>query len=175
MGFPDVTMFPVIARMLSVTIGVLFGETDEMEAVNMKSQKTKTEYHEEFEVCQNIKVMLGNLCRVEVVDGEREKALIHAVGDPTFLRYFSVEREADRLLVEIKNPTGSALKWIPYDREEYTDENYVKIFTGCVDSDVAANNYLNLAGASSTNASGNYEVECRLVTEDDFPQDFPKS
>lgn len=172
-GLPDVTLFPVIARVLSVNIGVLFGETDEKEYNIMKKQRQKTEHFEEFEVCQSIKVMLGNLCRVEVVDGEREKALIHAVGDPTFLRYFSAEREDNRLLVEIKNPTGSALKWIPYDREGCTEENCVQIFTGCTDSDVVANNYLDLCAATSTNASGNYVVECHLAIEADFPSISP--
>lgn len=101
-GFPDVTLFPVLAETLSVPIGVLFGEESKKEDTIMEKNQTLTEYREEFEVCQNIKVSLGNLCRVEFIDGEREKAVVQAVGDPTFMRYFSVERESDKLLVDIK-------------------------------------------------------------------------
>ena len=169
-GFPDVTMFPAIAREFSVPIGVLFGEAVETEDIIMKNMKERAEYIEEFEVCQKIHVMLGNLCRVEFIDGVKENALVRAVGDPTFLKYFSVENEPDRLLVEIKNPSGSALKWTPYDREGYTGENFVQIFTGCEDPDVLVQNYLDVCGASDTNERGNYEVVCRLATEADFPQ-----
>ena len=157
-GFPDVTLFPILAETFSVPIGVLFGEESKKEGTIMEKNQTLTEYREEFEVCQNIKVSLGNLCRVEFIDGEREKALVCAAGDPTFMRYFSVERESDILLIDIKNPTGSAVHWKPYDREDYTGENFVQIFTGCVDADVLSHNYLDLCAITHENADGNHEV-----------------
>lgn len=150
-GFPDVTLFPVIAEVLSVPIGVLFGE-------NYRKETMILEYNAEFEVCQDIKVSLGNTCRVEFIDGKREKALVHAVGDPTFLQYFSVEKEADRLLVDIKNPSGSAVHWKPYDRDGYSGENFVQIYTGCADANVLSHNYLDLCAITHENANGNHEV-----------------
>ena len=169
-GFPDVTMFPVIAEALSVPIGVLFGEKTEEEDTIMEKQITLTEYQEEFEVCHETKVALGNLCRVEVIDGEREKALVRAVGDPTFMRYFSVEREHDRLYVSIKNPSGSSFVWKPYDREGYTGENFVQIFTGLPDDDTmtTAINSLDLCATTNyPNENGNYEVVVTLVPDED--------
>lgn len=165
-GFPDVTLFPVLAEMFSVPIGVLFGEESKKEDTIMEKNQVLTEYREEFEVCQNIKVSLGNLCRVEFIDGEREKAVVRAVGDPTFIRYFSVEREPDKLLVDIKNPSGSAVYWKPYDREGYMGENVVQIFTGCADSDVLSYNYLDLCAITNENARGNHEV--KVVTYKEY-------
>lgn len=166
-GFPDVTMFPVIAETLSVPIGVLFGEKTKEEDRDMEKTKAMMEYREEFEVCHETKVALGNLCRVEVIDGEREKVLVRAVGDPTFMRYFSVEREHDRLYVSIKNPTGSSFVWKPYDREGYTGENFVQIFTGCEDSDCLVTNYLNLCATTYyPNENGNYEVVVTVAPDE---------
>lgn len=167
-GFPDVTLFPVLAETLSVPIGFLFGEENKKEDTIMEKNQILTEYREEFEVCQNIKVSLGNLCRVEVIDGEMEKALVRAVGDPTFMRYFSVEKEPERLYISIKNPTGSAFLWQPYDREGYEGENLVQIFTGLTyeDSMITATNYLNLRATSRTNSNGNHEVEVTVMPDE---------
>lgn len=163
-GFPDVTMFPVIAETLSVPIGVLFGEKTEEEDTTMEKKPTVTEFKKEFEVSEYIDVVLGNLCRVEIIDGERQKALVHAVGDPTFIRFFSIEREPGRMLVEIKNPNGSTTEWDAYDREGYEGENYVQIFSGCEDSDNYVSNYLNLCATTYyPNENGNYEVVVTVV------------
>ena len=132
----------------------------------MENHQTAKEYNAEFEVCQSIKVSLGNTCRVEFIDGEREKALVRAVGDPTFISFFSAEREPDRLLIDIKNPSGSAVYWKPYDREGYTGENVVQIFTGCADADVLSHNYLDLCAITNQNARGNHEV--KVVTYKEY-------
>ena len=164
-GFPDVTLFPMIAEILSVPIGVLFGEKTK-EDTDMENHQSAKEYNAEFEVCQSIKVSLGNTCRVEFIDGEREKALVRAVGDPTFISFFSAEIETDRLLIDIKNPSGSAVYWKPYDREGYTGENVVQIFTGCADADVLSHNYLDLCAITNQNARGNHEV--KVVTYKEY-------
>lgn len=178
-GFPDVTLFPAIAKTLSVPIGVLFGEKIETEErTNMENMQNKlnnqrcqipdiaghqceTEYTEEFEVCDTISVRCGNVCRIEVISGIREKGLVRVVGDPVFLHYFAMEehisgqRESDGLLINIKNPTGSAFSRKPYDRQGYSSENFVQIFTGdsCVDvtvynylEDTTINHYINPQG-----------------------------
>ena len=179
-GFPDVTLFPVIAEILSVPIGVLFGEKIEAkEGINMENRpdnqygQCKKEYMEEFEKCRAISVRCGNVCRVEVISGISEKGHVHVVGDPVFLHYFSLEyatgqKEADGLLINIKNPTCSSSHWNSYDRQGYTGENFVQIFTGGSDNEVnvAVYNYLDLHCVSGTNARGNFEVVCRGADKD---------
>lgn len=173
-GLPDVTLFPLIAETLSVPIGILFGEKNKTEeGTNMENNQYEAGYTEEFEVCDTISVRCGNVCRIEVIHGVREKGYVRVVGDPVFLRYFALEehisgqKEPDGLLVNIKNPTGSAIIWKPYDREGYTGENFVQIFTGGskFDVNVTVYNYLDLHAANTINSQGNFEVrissECR--------------
>lgn len=186
-GFPDVTLFPVIAETLSVPIGVLFGEqieTEErMDMQNKQNSQNKQNdqferisidqreagYTEEFEVCDTISVRCGNVCRIEVIAGvdESGKGHVRVVGDPIFLRYFAMEyifgqKEPDGLLINIKNPTGSAVSWKPYDRQGYTGENFVQIFTGRSKSGVQVTvyNYLDLNLVSGINPQENYEAVC---------------
>lgn len=199
-GFPDVTLFPAIAETLSVPIGVLFGEqieTEErMDMENKQNSQNKQSnrfesisidqreagYTEEFEVCDAISVRCGNVCRIEVIDGINEsgKGHVRVVGDPFFLRYFSLEyitgqKEPDGLLINIKNPTGSAVSWKPYDRQGYTGENFIQIFTGAsspfsitsrssfmdaILCNVCVYNYLDLNIVSGTNPQGNFEAVC---------------
>ena len=156
-GLPDVTLFPVIAETLGVPVGVLFGEKSEKEALSMQKSISKTEYKEEFPPCKFIDASAGNVCRIEFIDGERERAKVRAVGDPTFIRYFSAEREDGRLLIEVKNPSGSAEKWTPYDRDGYEGENLVQVFTGRELSNVEVLNYLDLRCDTGEN-NGNYEA-----------------
>lgn len=180
-GFPDVTLFPAIAETLSVPIGVLFGEQIETEErMDMENSQNKQSdqfesilinqreagYTEEFEVCDVINVRCGNVCRIEVIDGVNEsgKGHVRVVGDPVFLRYFALEyisgqREPDGLLINIKNPTGSAVSWKPYDRQGYTGENFVQIFTGrsIIDVQVNVYHYLDLNAVNGINPQGNHE------------------
>lgn len=83
--------------------------------------------------------------------------LFHCFPCPTFIGYLSVEREDDRLLIKVKNPSGSVEKWMPYDREGYEGENLVEVFTGLEETSVDVINYLDLYCKSRENNS-NYEV-----------------
>lgn len=164
-GYPDVTLFPVIAELLSVPIGMLFGEETKNEEENSVSmQQAQSVYSGEFEVSKQIKVLLGNTCRVEFMEGQAECCKVKAIGDPVFLRYFDVEREGDTLLVNVKNPCGSETLWEPYDRQGYTGENLVKIYTGAAKdaTDMEAVNYLDLHAIGGSNERGNFQVECRV-------------
>lgn len=156
-GLPDVTLFPAIAETLCVPVGVLFGERSEKESSVMKKTKGRTEYEEEFEPCRFIDAAVGSVCRIVFIDGKREKASVKAVGDPTFIKYLSAEREDGRLLIEVKNPSGSAEKWMPYDRDGYEGENLVEVFTGREATNVEVLNYLDLC-CESRDKNGNYEV-----------------
>ena len=123
----------------------------------MQKTRGKTEYEEEFEPCQLIDTRIGNVCRIVFIDGKGQKAFVKAVGDPTFIGYLSVERDDGRLLIKVKNPSGSAEKWMPYDREGYEGENLVEVFTGLEETSVDVINYLDLYCKSREN-NNNYEV-----------------
>ncbi len=156
-GFPDITLFPAIAEIFDVPISILFGEKQETEESTMENYSSKTEYSKEFKPCKYIKAFTGNVCRIEFIDGKRDKALVRAVGDPVFIKFFSAEIDDGLLIIEVRNPNGSDLKWLPYEREGYTSENLVQVFTGCKESDVEVANYLDLDCISGYNAAGNYE------------------
>lgn len=156
-GFPDVTLFPVIAEVLGVPIGVLFGEEQTEENIMNKS----TEAYGEFAAaCKNITVYLGNKCRVEFIEDTGGICRMEAKGDPVFISYLDAEQDGDNLLVQIKNPCGSSIKWEEYDREGYTGENFVRIHTGMKDANVSTINYLDLTARGGDNADGNFEVLC---------------
>ncbi len=159
-GFPDVTLFPVIAEILSVPIGVLFGEKTKEDDTMLK----KTEYNKEFSACQTITVCLGNICRVEYIKIDDDICRVQAKGDPVFLRYFYVEQMGTELKVQIKNPSGSAIHWEPYDREGYTGENLVQIYVRWDDVNIYSVNYLDLNVLSHVNEQGNEEVVCNRLT-----------
>jgi len=155
-GYPDVTLFPVIAEILSVPIGVLFGETQSEENTVNKP----TEAYREFAPCQSITVYLGNKCRVVFIEDDSGISRIEAKGDPVFIRYLDAETDGNKLIVQIKNPCGSSIKWEEYDREGYDGENLVRIFyTG--EADICTINYLNLTAVSQDSADGNFEVICQ--------------
>lgn len=158
-GYPDVTLFPAIAEVLSVPIDVLFGEKSEEDTMIL----TK-EYSKEFALCKNITVYLGNICRVEYIESNDGVCRVEAEGDSTFIRFFETEQIGDKLEVKIKNPNGSEIHWEPYDREGYTDENYVRIHLGGEDVDYNNINYLDLQALWHKNEqSGNYEVICSKI------------
>ena len=155
-GYPDVTMFPVIAEVLSVPIGVLFGEKREE-----KTMSSKYKYGKEFAVCKNITVYFGNICRVEYIENKEGICKVEAEGDPVFIKYFDAEQTDDQLLVQIKNPSGSAIFWEPYDRQGYMDENKVWIYYCGKDVNYTNINYLDLQATIRRNEqSGNEEVIC---------------
>ena len=157
-GYPDVTMFPLIAEALSIPIGVLFGEKIRSE----KRVKKMNVYSKAFAMCSNITIYLGNICRVEFIENEEDTIRIEAKGDSTFIRYLDAEYEDETLLVQVKNPCGSSIRWNSYDREEYEGENFVRIYLGKKDVNINAINYLDLNALSRENEKGNFEVVCSI-------------
>ncbi len=143
-GFPDVTLFPVIADLFDVPIGVLFGEDTTSTKENKAMHNPSLEHTYVFEPLQSIDFSVNNCCRIRIIDGERENAQITVQGDPTFMEYYLVEKENGRLRISVKNPTGSDFHWKAYDRRGYEGENIITIYTGVADSNCYANNLLNL-------------------------------
>ena len=97
-----------------------------------------------FEPLKYIDFSVNNCCRIRVIDGVRDQARIIARGDPTFLEYFLIEKDEDRLRITVKNPSGSAFHWTPYDRGGCEEENTITVYTGVEDSNCFAQNYLDL-------------------------------
>ncbi|MBQ7935054.1 MAG: helix-turn-helix transcriptional regulator [Clostridia bacterium] len=143
-GYPDVTLFPVIADLFDISIGVLFGEKKSQEENNMNID-LKHERKFAFEPLKNIEIRVGNICRIEVIKGERENSALSIQGDSVFVEYFSVEKENGNLLLSIKNPTGTDTHWISYDRDGYEKDNVVQLYTGSDESDCTVINYLDLS------------------------------
>lgn len=163
-GYPDVTLFPVIADLFGVPIGVLFGEgydrTKEKETVK---EDLKQEQSYVYEPLQTIDFSINNCCRIRVIDGVRENAAVTIQGDPTFMEYVLVEKDDGRLRITVKNPGGSAFHWTPYDRGGYVGENLITIYTGVEDSDCFADNFLDLSMSQWKTEEGYDEwVVCTL-------------
>lgn len=162
-GYPDVTMFPVLAGVLDVPIGILFGEErekDHMEDGIMQETNIPQVYKKKFpmkdEAKDEIRFLLGNTCRVEVYFEPPEFGGIEveASGDPVFMRYFEIESFVyGELTVRIKNPSGSEEHWEPYDRKGYEGENLVKMRIAKTDEDphFYIVNYLDLAAYTGDN------------------------
>lgn len=156
-GYPDVTLFPIIAEIFVVPIGVLFGEDFE------STEEQVNGWNEiRFGCSSNIKVLLGNVCRVEFIEEAEKVGIVKVMGDIVFRQYFSVEENSDTLLIHIKNPNGSEIHWNEYDRYGFDDENVVQVFTGCAKDAINLEviNFLDLAVDSRENEKGNYEVKC---------------
>lgn len=149
-GYPDVTLFPVIADLFGVPIGVLFGEeTASEKEKNAMNEPIVSDPHIPgktycYEPLKHIDFSVNNCCRICVIDGVREQARVIARGDPTFLEYFLIEKDEDRLRITVKNPSGSAFHWTPYDRGGCEEENTITVYTGVEDSNCFAQNYLDL-------------------------------
>ena len=157
-GYPDVTMFPTLAEIFSVPIGVLFGEKKtEIGAVRTKGN---TFYAPDY---KRIYVELGNVCRVVFVGDKEQDGLVLAMGDPVFLQYFDAELEEGELRVILKNPLTSlaGTHWEPYDRGGYDGENLVEIHID-PDRDICKTilNYLDLHVYSGENVLGLDEILC---------------
>ena len=149
-GYPDVTLFPVIADLFGVPIGVLFGEETASEKENKAmNNPIVSNPHVPgktcvFEPLKYIDFSVNNCCRIRVIDGVRDQARVIARGDPTFLEYLLIEKDEDRLRITVKNPGGSAFHWTPYDRGGCEEENTVTVYTGVEDSNCFAENFLDL-------------------------------
>lgn len=157
-GYPDVTLFPVIAELFKVPIGVLFGEKAAEDADRNPIGK---EFNAYADICHKITVCLGNICRVVFIEDHSSKCRINAVGDSVFLRYFNIEQSDDSLTINIKNPSGSSVYWKEYDRS-YDGQNVVQISIGCAieNVDIITINYLDLNVNSRVNEQRCYEVVC---------------
>ena len=157
-GYPDVTMFPTLAEIFSVPIGVLFGE--KKTEIGVVRTKGNTFYAPDY---QRIYVELGNVCRVVFVEDKEQDGLVLAMGDPVFLQYFDAELEEGELRVILKNPLTSlaGTHWEPYDRGGYDGENLVEIYID-PDRDICKTilNYLDLHVYSGENVFGQEEVLC---------------
>ena len=149
-GYPDVTLFPVIADLFGVPIGVLFGEeTDSEKEKKAMNDPIVSNPHVPgktycYEPLNHIDFSINNCCRIRIIDGAREQARIIARGDPTFLEYLLIEKDEDRLRITVKNPSGSAFHWKPYDRGGYEEENTITVYTGVEESGCFAENFLDL-------------------------------
>ena len=97
-----------------------------------------------YEPLKHIDFSVNNCCRIRVIDGVRENATVTVQGDPTFMEYFLVEQDNGRLRITVKNPSGSAFHWTPYDRGGYEEENLITVYTGVEDSNCFATNFLDL-------------------------------
>lgn len=137
-GYPDVTLFPIIAELFGVSIGILFGESKEE---NDKMLNSVNEKNYTFEPLQDIEITVGNSCVIELFDGESENSRMSVTGDATFMEFFSVEKENGSLRICIKNPSGSDVCPI-YDRGGYQEPNRIEIHTGAADSNCVVKNYL---------------------------------
>ncbi|MBQ8642151.1 MAG: helix-turn-helix transcriptional regulator [Clostridia bacterium] len=157
-GFPDITLFPEIAQIFDVPIGILFGETYRL----TKKGASMTEYTMQFPSLLKCHIHLGNPCRLEFVEDTPDICRIVVKGDPVFLEYFFAETENDTLVLRVKNPCGSDILWLPYDRDGYTGENLVQIYTGTPwdNLDVCVVNYLDLCCSDQVNSHGNPEYVC---------------
>ena len=159
-GFPDVTLFPVIADLFDVSVNILFGESNNKEIYKMNIN-INNERKFIFEPLSSIDIRIGNTCRIEIIDGERENSLLNVKGDATFIEFFAVEKENGRLCISAKNPTGSDIYWTPYDRGGYQNDNIIQIHTGVASSDCTITNYLNLSLNQITSGSNSYTWICK--------------
>ena len=124
-GYPDVTLFPLIAELFGVDIGVLFGQSqDENESINYDNGKKFV-----FEPLHRVEFLVGNECDIRVTEKEDEKAHLEINGDISFIEFLGIENNNGILRVNVKNPTGSDTKWIPYDRGNYNKRNMITLHT----------------------------------------------
>lgn len=157
-GYPDVTLFPIIAEVFRVPIGVLFGETQE----DNEMPDIYCERKFVFEPLNTIDISVGNTCIIELYDGENKNSSLAATGDPTFMEFLSVEKENGSLKVCIKNPYGSDICPV-YDRGDYQNPNMIRIHTGVMNSDVVVHNYLNNMSCSCTDIDNGFRWVCESI------------
>lgn len=139
-GYPDVTLFPLIAELFNVEIGVLFGkDKEETENMNFVNEKQFV-----FEPLHRVEFLVGNECDIRVTEKEDEKAYLDIKGDSSFIEFLGIEKDDGVLRINVKNPTGSDTKWIPYDRGNYKNRNIITLHTGQEKCQLYVINYLDL-------------------------------
>ncbi len=125
-GYPDVTLFPLIAELFGVDIGVLFGQSKEDdENINHDNEKRFV-----FEPLHRVEFLVGNECDIRVIKKKDENAHLEVTGDASFIEFLGIENDNGILRVNIKNPTGSDTKWVPYNRGNYHKRNIITLYTG---------------------------------------------
>lgn len=139
-GYPDVTLFPLIAELFGVDIGILFGQSKE------KNENTNHNNEKKFvlEPFSRVEFLVGNECDIRVIEKENEKAYLEIKGDASFVEFLEVENNNGTLQISVKNPTGSGTKWIPYDRGNYNKRNIITLHAGKEDCQICVINYLDL-------------------------------
>lgn len=157
-GYPDVTLFPVIAELFGVPIGVLFGETNKEEemGINLNNERKFV-----FEPLNSIEIRVGNPCQIEVINGESDQSSLDVEGDAKFIEYFLVEKADGKLCVNVKNPTGSDTHWLPYDRGNYKKNNKIVIHSGVSEAECTVINYLDLEIYDCLTAGDTYKWVCK--------------
>lgn len=139
-GYPDVTLFPVIAELFGVDIGVLFGQDkDKKEVGNLFNEKKYV-----FEPIHEVRFHVGNECDIVVIRKEDENAYLDVKGDHSFIDFLALEKDNGVLYVDVKNPTGSDTEWIPYHRGNYNQRNTITLFTGKEYCELSLINFLDL-------------------------------
>ena len=139
-GYPDVTLFPRIAQLFGVDIGVLFGENKkEDEDMHHANEKKFV-----FEPLHRVELLVGNECEITIAEKEEETARLSLCGDASFMEFLGIENTGGTLRINVKNPTGSEKKWIPYDRGDYTGRNAITLHTGKEHCRIYVINYLDL-------------------------------
>ena len=159
-GYPDVTLFPVIAELFGVSVAVLFGET--LVSENNIEKYSDHERSFAFEQLKNIEIRVGNVCRIEVIDGVNESSRLDLEGDASFVEFFSIEKIYGGIKIEVKNPSGAGERWTPYDREGYSGENIIRIYTGSAWSNVDIYNYLDISVEETEKENGIFEWICNI-------------
>ena len=157
-GYPDVTLFPVIAELFGIPIGVLFGETNREEemGINLNNERKFV-----FEPLNSIEIRVGNPCQIEVINGESDQSSLDVEGDAKFIEYFLVEKADGKLCVNVKNPTGSDTHWFPYDRGNYKKNNKIIIHSGVSEAECTVINYLDLEIYDCPTADNTYKWICK--------------
>ena len=157
-GYPDVTLFPVIAELFGIPIGVLFGETNKEEEMGIHLNNERKFV---FEPLNSIEIRVGNPCQIEVINGESDQSSLDVEGDAKFIEYFLVEKVDGKLCVNVKNPTGSDTHWLPYDRGNYKKNNKIVIHSGVSEAECTVINYLDLEIYDCPTAYDTYKWVCK--------------
>ena len=97
-----------------------------------------------FEPLHRVEFLVGNECDIRVTEKEDEKAHLEINGDISFIEFLGIENNNGILRVNVKNPTGSDTKWIPYDRGNYNKRNMITLHTGKEHCQIYVINYLDL-------------------------------
>ena len=87
--YPDVTLFPLIAELFDVDIGVLFGQDKgDCEVINHNNEKKFV-----FEPLHRVEFLVSNECDISVTKKDDEKAFLEVTGDASFIEFLGIEND----------------------------------------------------------------------------------